>query len=189
MLCRDFNLDFKVNTVVCSANVDEDMSPLIAGLLTSRLSRWKLFQVLALEGENTGQPGELRDVSPLLISNEAFAAYVERARAGLRRHAPAGITDTDGILKVEDNSTMQSSYILIDEYGRFLSSSSGEKAPAGPPVLQAGVREALRHLVATPGGGFDAEAFVRRDGQFFRATLPRDHANGSKGAERNGASP
>lgn len=172
-LCAAFKIDFKVNTVVCSANAHEDMSPLIASLLPSPLSRWKLFQVLPLGGENTGGEGELRDVRPLLITGEAFTAYVERARAGLRAASPPGlVVDPADIIRVEDNDTMQSSYLLIDEYGRLLTCSAGAKAPAGASILHVGVREAVRRLVASPGGGFDSDAFVRRDGQYYRDLLP-----------------
>lgn len=193
-LCRELGIPLKVNTVVSAANAHEDMSPFIAELLPT-LTRWKLFQVLPLAGENTGREGELRDVTPLLISDDVFKAYVARARAGLRtiaQAARAAATSTSAsasgsstidaagsgigsgidsaayekVLTIEDNATMQSSYLLIDEYGRFLDCSGGGKTPT-EPILKVGVREAVRQLRAGPGGGFDGQAFLNRDGQFY----------------------
>lgn len=148
------------------------MGPLIGDLLrgNSPLSRWKLFQVLALEGENMGNGGELRDVRGLLITDKQFTSYVDRARSGLRDAALArGIPHScyESVLKVEDNATMQSSYVLVDEFGRFLDCSSGGKTPT-EPILKVGVEEAFRQLSSGPGGGFNAEAFARRDGDFYK---------------------
>lgn len=48
-LCRKHNIKFKVNTVVCRYNIDEDMNAMIAKMAPFR---WKCFQVLVVEGEN-----------------------------------------------------------------------------------------------------------------------------------------
>ena len=48
-LCAQFDVAFRINTVVCAYNKDEDMS---AGIAELAPFRWKVFQVLALEGEN-----------------------------------------------------------------------------------------------------------------------------------------
>lgn len=48
-LCRKHNVKFKVNTVVCRYNFDEDMN---AGIEKVAPFRWKCFQVLVVPGEN-----------------------------------------------------------------------------------------------------------------------------------------
>ena len=78
-LAREHGVDVKVNTVVTSKNADECVAPVIN---EARPSRWKVFQVLALEGENCGE-GALSDVAPLLLSRERYDAYVARNRAAL----------------------------------------------------------------------------------------------------------
>lgn len=48
-LCRKYSVMFKVNTVVCRYNIDEDMNAMIEKVAPFR---WKCFQVLVVEGEN-----------------------------------------------------------------------------------------------------------------------------------------
>ena len=50
--CRNHGIQFKLNTVVNSFNWEEDMNDLVAEL---EPSRWKVFQVLKLDGENFGE--------------------------------------------------------------------------------------------------------------------------------------
>ena len=50
-LCAEFNVLFKLNTVVNSFNVDEDMTSPVTALAPVR---WKVFQCLAIEAENKG---------------------------------------------------------------------------------------------------------------------------------------
>ncbi|CAM9198230.1 unnamed protein product, partial [Ectocarpus fasciculatus] len=150
-LCKEFNVKFKLNTVVNSFNKHENMSALIN---EANPMRWKIFQVLPLEGENTGEKA-INDVSRFLITNEEFEDYVQRHRGHVR----------DSIIKVENNDTMQASYVLVDEYGRFLDSSTGGKVPT-KSILEVGVHAALNELRASEGGGYDPQAFERRDGAF-----------------------
>lgn len=113
------------------------------------------LQVLPLEGENTGpqaKPGH--DVTPLLLDTGRFHAYVARAKSR--------VFDAS-IVEEEDNGTMRSSYLLLDEYGRFLDSSQGGKRPT-ESVLLVGAEEAARQLAA--GGGFDEVAYDRRGADY-----------------------
>jgi len=154
-LAAEFGVPLKVNTVVTRRNAGEDVSALINAAAPAR---WKVFQVLALDGENCGA-GAKADVAPLLVDRAAFDAFLARNRAGLR--AP-------GILKEEPNEVMQASYVLLDERARFLDSSRGGKVPT-QSILDVGVEAAAAELLASGGGGFDHAAFVARDGAFFAA--------------------
>lgn len=154
-LCREYNIKFKINTVVNEFNWEEDMSSLILEL---KPMRWKIFQVLPLDGENNGE-GAIRQVQPFLIDDEKFSHFV-------KKHQEVISTD---IMKVEDNSTMQSSYILIDEYGCFLDSSLGSKKQTSS-ILDVGVHAAMNELMSSAGGGFDKDAFEKRDGSYKCST-------------------
>ena len=71
------------------------------------------------------------------------------------------------IIEEEDNATMQASYILVDEFGRLLDTSTGTKTPTAASVLHAGgVEAAARELLASAGRGFHPEAYVRRGAHF-----------------------
>ena len=96
----------------------------------------------------------VQNVIPLLITPDEFKGYVAKNTAGLLDKTVA---------EPEDNQTMMASYVLIDEFGRFLDSSTGGKVPTRS-ILDVGVEEAARDLLGSPGGGYDHSAFERRRG-------------------------
>lgn len=69
--------------------------------------RWKCFQVLQVDTENVGGTA-IRDCSKFLISDEEFADFCTR-----HQHLPCFVP--------ESNELMKSSYVILDEYLRFLS--------------------------------------------------------------------
>mmetsp|Transcript_85165 Transcript_85165/g.214778 ORF Transcript_85165/g.214778 Transcript_85165/m.214778 type:complete len:276 (-) Transcript_85165:211-1038(-) len=73
--CIEFQVVFKMNTVVNAKNMHEDMTEFVRLL---RPKRWKVFQALLLEGENVGENMTSRDASGLTISDDAFQAYIKR---------------------------------------------------------------------------------------------------------------
>ena len=151
-LCKDFGMIFKVNTVVTSKNRLEDMSSLINEV---KPDRWKIFQVLPLEGENYGEgAGKLQSIDGLLISTREFDEYCERNKANLNNKMT---------VEAENNDTMRGSYISIDEYGRFLDCTTGKKLHT-MPILDVGIEAAAKELLLSEGGGFDRDAFYRRGG-------------------------
>ena len=153
-ITKELGILFKINTVVTSKNVHEDMSPFINEL---NVMRWKIFQVLDIEGENYNSTlSKKNDVKQFLISKEEFDTYVERNKKGIFKK---------DILKSEDNETMRSSYILIDEYGRFLDSSNGGKTPT-KSILDVGLEVALEELLKNEGRGFDKSLFEIRGGYY-----------------------
>eukprot|EP01041_Mallomonas_annulata_P009685 gene9685-20133_t len=150
-LSKSYGTKFKINTVINSYNYNEDMSDFINEVDPMR---WKIFQVLPLEGENIGFDSK-RNVSRFLISDEQFQTFVSKHKQKVK----------PGIMKVEDNNIMKSSYFLVDEYGRFLDSSTGSKIPTRS-ILDVGVDTALGDLLSSTGGGFNQEAFIARDALF-----------------------
>lgn len=176
-LCRQHGIMFKLNTVVCAQNMDEDMCAFVAALAPAR---WKLFEVLPLEGENTGTGGEggapaKRDVSRFLLpppeapgAPTPFQEFVTRHRVGLAARG------SDVLVVPEDNATMRDSYVLVDEHGCFLSSSGGAKRVLSAPIHEVGGAAALAELLAS--GAYNAAAFHRRDGAYFQQLPPRSSA-------------
>lgn len=180
-ICRQFNVKFKINTVVTKYNKDEDMTTFIEEM---NPIRWKVFQVLPLIGENCGTPSTSLDearleeeggrkarrkkensVEPFLISSEEFDRFVGRHKQQLRNPS---------ILKEENNAAMQSSYILIDEYGRFLDSSLGEKVPT-QSILDVGMEKAAHELLNSAGGKISRLVVRRKETHYeiFRRLQPR----------------
>lgn len=141
-MCAQHDLIFKMNTVVCSLNWQEDMTEHVRQL---EPKRWKAFQVLLLQGENSGSvPGELRDARPMLVSDEQFWSFCHR-HSSFDQLVP------------EPNDVMQNSYLLLDEDLRFLDCSNGGKVPT-ESILTVGVERALQQ------SGFDAHMFEQRGG-------------------------
>lgn len=142
-MCSQHEILFKMNTVVCSLNWEEDMNAQVEKLDPYR---WKAFQVLVLEGENSGQNGDLRDATEIKVSQAQFDAFCER-HAGQKALIP------------ESNDVMQNSYLLLDEEMRFLDCSAGGKVPS-KSILEVGVPKALSQA------GFDHAMFEKRGGVY-----------------------
>lgn len=140
--CGRYKIAFKINTVVNVYNVHEHFAEHIDQL---RPVRWKVFQCLLLEGENAGADA-LRDASRFYIDEEQFDGF-------LRRHADVRT------MVPENNAKMRDSYLILDEYMRFLNCRNGKKEPSAS-LLDVGVQQALR------GSGFDEQAFLDRGGVY-----------------------
>jgi radical S-adenosyl methionine domain-containing protein 2 len=139
--CHGERVRLKLNTVVTALNCEEDMGVLVREL---RPERWKVFQVLRVEGQNDGR------VEPLLIPHARFVAFVERHGS----LASAGI-----VVVAEDNDAMEDSYVMIDPLGCFYGNHEGRHRVSAP-ILEVGVHEALEQV------GFSTEKFERRGGRY-----------------------
>jgi len=142
-LCSQQDIKFKMNTVVCCLNWEEDMSRHVQKL---QPERWKAFQVLVLRNENSGRPGELRNAKPFQVTDDQFWSFVQRH------------SDFEQLIP-EPNSVMQNSYLLLDENMCFLDCSSGGKVPS-ESILKVGVEQALLQ------SGFDDSMFAERGGVY-----------------------
>jgi radical S-adenosyl methionine domain-containing protein 2 len=124
---REQGVRTKLNTVVTSLNWQEDLSALVRGV---RPARWKVFQVLAIDGQNDGK------VEPLLITPDQFQAFVTRH---------AGLAD-EGLAPVaEDNEAMTGSYLMVDPLGRFFDNIGG-RLHFSRPILEVGVTAAFADI-------------------------------------------
>ncbi len=126
------NLKLKVNTVVNAANASEDFSDLIRELSPEK---WKILRMLPVMNSN------------LEIDDRMFAEFVMRHRAFQK------------ISRVEDNSEMLESYIMIDPLGRFYQNGQDTRENGyqySPPILEVGA------LSAFGGMRFSADRYAAR---------------------------
>lgn len=140
-MCREAGVRVKLNTVVTSLNWREDLGTLVRAV---KPSRWKVFQVLPIHGQNDG------DVSDLLISPAQFTAFIAR-HGGLACEGFAPVA--------EDNDAMVGSYVMVDPLGRFFSNFHGCHQYSSP-IRHVGVEAAWAEV------GFDSEKFLRRGGRY-----------------------
>lgn len=142
------DLRLKVNTVVTRLNVHDDMRALIREL---RPSRWKVFQVLPVRGQNSGR------VEDLLITEDAFRRYIERHRELIG----------EGLGPVaETNADLTGTYLMLDSRGRFFHNRTGTHIYTDS-VLDVGVWEAVRQVewnvdgFLSRGGFYDWKPLIR----------------------------
>ena len=138
-IARDLGFGLKLNTVVTSHNVDDDMSALVTSLSPHR---WKVFQVLRVEGENDDTWDDL------VVPDKAFTSWVDR-----HSHLEP---------VVESNDLMRGSYCMIDGQLRFKTDAGG-KLFYGRSIADVGIDEAWRDIV---NWGFDNKTFLDRGGEW-----------------------
>ncbi|UKZ76773.1 hypothetical protein TrVFT333_004483 [Trichoderma virens FT-333] len=136
--CQKYDIKFKLNTVVNKFNHLEDMNDHLNAL---QPFRWKCFQVLIVTGENDSDK-TLRNAHSLTISDDEFDRFCER-------HS------SQTCLVPEPNRLMAKSYLILDEYMRFLDRNGQQPSKS---ILEVGVQQALQAVF------WDEEAFVERGG-------------------------
>lgn len=130
----------KVNTVVNRLNHEEDLSAFIR---SAGPERWKVFQALAVEGQND------RNIANMAVTPDEFCAYVERNR---------DVGDEVEVVP-ESNELMTGSYIMVDPAGRFYDNTK-RRHTYSKPILEAGVSAALEDIDVYP------ERFSARGGLY-----------------------
>lgn len=135
---KKYNYRFKINTVVCSKNVSEDLTPLIE---YSKPERWKIFQVLPIKGQNDKFFNEFE------ISQDCFQKFIERHQ------------NLCSITKIvpESNVDMTGSYAMVDPAGRFFDNTYHEHTYSDS-ILKIGVNEAYTQV------RISEEKYVNRGG-------------------------
>nr|ABO48452.1 viperin [Siniperca fortis] len=133
--CQQYKVAFKIN-------MDEDMTEPITQL---NPVRWKVFQCLLIDGENAGEEA-LREAERFVISDQLFQEFLDR-------HSSISC------LVPESNEKMRNSYLILDEYMRFLDCRAGRKDPS-KSILDVGVKDAISF------SGFDEKMFLKRGGKY-----------------------
>ena len=137
-LCKQYGIKFKLNTVVCNYNKDENM---VENIKKLNPDRWKVFQVLMVKGENEDK------VTKFQITNEEFKQFVERHKE-------------IKCMVAESNDNMKSSYLILDEKMRFLDKGDGDEI-CSQSILEVGVEKALESIV------YDEKEFKKRKGDYL----------------------
>ena len=137
-LCKQYGIKFKLNTVVCNYNKDENM---VENIKKLNPDRWKVFQVLMVKGENEDK------VTQFQITNEEFKQFVERHKE-------------IKCMVAESNDNMKSSYLILDEKMRFLDKGDGDEI-CSQSILEVGVEKALESIV------YDEKEFKKRKGDYL----------------------
>jgi radical S-adenosyl methionine domain-containing protein 2 len=160
--CREFGVKFKLNTVVNTHNWDEDMVTQIEQLAPFR---WKVFQCLVVAGENDDETRK-RDARTFLVTEEQWRTFCDQHKH-LECYVP------------EDNESMASSYLLLDEYMCFLDKGEGMMTKS-ESILKVGVREAMKQIV------WDKKSFVDRGGiyDWGRSDMQQQSGCGSGGNKK-----
>ncbi len=130
----------KINTVVSSVNYLEDMAAFIQ---QSKPERWKLFQVLPIQGQNDAC------VDQFLINQTQFNTFVQRHQ-GKQLSIP---------IVAENNQLMTASYAMVDPAGRFFDNSKGHYTYSDK-ILDVGPEVAYQQVVV------DSNIFAEREGQY-----------------------
>lgn len=111
------SLQIKLNTVVNALNCHEDISALVQRLAPQR---WKILRMLPVV------------TSELMVSDADFQGFV-------LRHQHLG-----KILRVEDNTEMVDSYVMIDPLGRFFQNAPGQSGYRySCPIPEVGAEQAF----------------------------------------------
>ena len=121
--CRSRGIRMKLNTVVCKPNLNDNMISLVLELMPER---WKIFEVLPVDGQNDG------DVDELLLDQGEFQSWVNRHET---------VADSGIQFVPESNDLMRGSYAMLDALGRFYSNVGGGHE-YGPSILDIGVLNA-----------------------------------------------
>jgi radical S-adenosyl methionine domain-containing protein 2 len=154
-------LQLKINTVVTSANWQDD---LVDFIMAAGPKRWKIFQVLPITGQNSGK------VEPFLITTEQFDAFLDHHR----------VVEHHGIPMVpESNAAMLASYAMVDPAGRFFDSVGTDGGHTySEPILDVGVRTALSQVTVSRDkflarGGLYDDSAVGTTASFARLARTR----------------
>ena len=155
-MCQTRGIRMKLNTVVCSHNLDDDMTQLVLELMPER---WKIFQVLEVEGQNDDE------IESLLVSNDEFQGWIERHRS---------VSEMGIQFIPESNDLMRGSYAMLDALGRFYTNVDGGHR-YGPSIISVGVNAAWKENV------FLEERFNRRGGIYEWSDSPQAGKENSRG--------
>lgn len=135
---KQHGFGLKINTVVSSANYNENMSDFIR---YAKPMRWKLFQVLPIKGQNDTHIDQFK------ITDSQFQLFIDN-------HTSLNEYTT---IIAENNNQMTSTYAMVDPAGRFYDNTNGGHTYS-KPILDIGARIAIQQM------RYDFSKFVSRGG-------------------------
>lgn len=134
---KQHDYKFKMNTVVHAENVHEDFHAFIR---RHEPVRWKVFQVLPIEGQNDGSIGHLA------ISNKDYHQFQKKHE------------DISQAV-FESNDDLTASYAMVDPAGRFFDNTRGTYYYS-QKILDVGVERAIQEVA------IDQDKFKKRGGHY-----------------------
>ena len=140
-MCHNAKIKLKMNTVVNIFNHQENLETLVKII---HPKRWKIFQVLPINGQNNGK------VEKLLITSDQFQEFVARHN---------DLKKENIVIIPEDNDAMTGSYLMIDPEGMFFSNVN-RKYKYSNPILQVGVDQAFSEI------DFNIQKLEQRGGKY-----------------------
>ncbi len=146
-LIEEFNSKFdhkiftKLNSVITKLNFNEDMKIFVSSL---NVKRWKIFQILKIEGENDKYFDDLK------ISNQEFNIFIKN-HLELNQKGTAVIP--------ESNEDMTESYLMINPNGELYQNSNG-KYFKSKAIHKVGFENAIQEIQ------FSFEKFISRNGDY-----------------------
>jgi radical S-adenosyl methionine domain-containing protein 2 len=144
---KSYGYGLKINTVVSSKNYEESMLDFIE---YSKPSRWKIFQVLAIMGQN-----DLK-IGPFLTSKKQFNHFIANHK----------LVETTTKIVSETNDQIKGSYVMVDPAGRFFENITG-KHIYSDPILEVGYEKAIQQMA------YDKSKFEERGGNYDWVRIKR----------------
>jgi len=137
-LIHEYGLKLKVNTTVTKLTCGEDMHEFIEFMDPNR---WKIFQMLHIEGQNDSCVNELS------VTDQEFADFKKRHQdVKLKNNVKPTF---------ESNDDMIGSYLILDPSGKVLSNRDGKYTPFD-----------LDDFLLNPAVVIDSRKYVERDGVY-----------------------
>ena len=125
-LGKKYGVEINLNTVVKRDNFDEDMNE---GVEQLDPSQWKCFRGLTREVEN-GSQKTIYDASRFDTTDEEYKRFC-------KTHS------NNESFVADSNKATRSSYLILDEYMRFLNKRTGEPTQS---ILDVGVLGAMENV-------------------------------------------
>lgn len=137
---KSYGYGLKINTVVTAKNYDESMLEFIG---YSKPSRWKIFQVLAIMGQND------QKIASFLTSENQFNQFISNHK----------LVQNTTKMVAETNDQIKGSYVMVDPAGRFFDDTTG-KHIYSEPILEVGCEKAIQQMF------YDTSKFEERGGNY-----------------------
>ena len=138
-LIKSHKIILQINSTITKLNWHEDMHTIMEEL---KPHRWKVFQVLFVQGQNSGS------VEDLLISQDEFNEFINN-----HKDIPYAV--------FENNELITGSYIMLDPIGRFFDDTTGQHKYS-ESIFDIGVSEAFKQII------WEQEKFIKRKGLYFK---------------------
>lgn len=150
-MCKQNNVYLKLNTVICRENLHDNS---IFNLVNEiQPKRWKVFRVLKIDNENGIQKDEREPYN-------GFITDIEWNNWKKECQEKCSVSP-----QFENNDDMLTSYLMVDEAGYLLDSSSGSKIRR-KCLLESEFNDIMRDT------GFDENKFFNRGGNFKICQTP-----------------